>query len=219
MHLQRHRVELANGAADRLDIHDLRGLVEQLLASLGFTLRFSAPEAQAAPASDVYVRAAAGPESPWLHPGVAAVIARCADGAVVGSFGEVHPDLRRKLDLDPAVFAFELELPDFADAPLLFQAPSRFPAVARDLSFFIGAEVPAAALIAALLDGGESLLCDVQLLEDYREPGKVPAGQKGMLFNLTYRSDERTLVDVEVSAAHERLVARLQGRFPVQLRQ
>ncbi|MFO0578572.1 MAG: phenylalanine--tRNA ligase subunit beta [Polyangia bacterium] len=210
-------------AADRLDIHDLRGLVEQLLASLGFTLRFSAPEANAerapALASDVFVRAAAGDEAPWLHPGVAAVIARCADGAVVGSFGEVHPDLRRKLDLDPAVFAFELELLDLPEAPRLFQAPSRFPAVARDLSFFIGAEVPAASLIAALLDGGEPLLCDVQLLEDYREPGKVPAGQKGMLFNLTYRSDERTLVDVEVSAAHERLVARLQGRFPVQLRQ
>ena len=44
---------------------------------------------------------------------------------------------------------------------------------------------------------------------DYREPGKVPAGKKGMLWSMTYRGEGRTLTDAEVDAAHEALVARL----------
>ena len=51
-----------------------------------------------------------------------------------------------------------------------------------------------------------------------REAGHVPAGLKGLLFNLTYRLDERTLVDEEVNKAHERVVGHLKSRFTVQLR-
>lgn len=229
-----HRAHfLKASAADRIDVHDVRGLIEQLLRCLGHTLQLGAPgpDGPAPLASDVFVRAAragspespASSEAPWLHPGVAAVIVRSSDGAVVGSFGEIHPDLRRKLELDPAIFAFELEIPDFLRPERLFQPPSRFPAIERDLSFFVDAEVPAAELMDSLLGAREPLLSDVKLLEDYREAGKVPAGQKGILFSLTYRSDERTLVDVEVNAAHERLVRRLaermQARHPIQLRQ
>ena len=57
-----------------------------------------------------------------------------------------------------------------------------------------------------------------QALEDYREAGKVPADKKGLLFGLTYRSDERTLTDDEVQKAHDRLVAHLQKSHPIQLR-
>lgn len=212
---------LKPAAADRLDVHDVRGQVEQLLQSLGYRLRWSVPATPilASDPAEVAVRAAEAHEAPWLHPGVSALIVRLGDGAVVGSFGEVHPDLRRKLDLHQTIFAFEIEIPDFPLPPRLYQAPSRFPAVERDLSFFSAVEVPAGALIDALLASQEPLLIGVQLLEDYREAGKVPAGQKGMLFSLTYRSDERTLVDAEVSAAHERVLKGFTERFSVQLRQ
>jgi phenylalanyl-tRNA synthetase beta chain len=217
-----HRAHfLKPGAADLIDVHDVRGQVEQLLQSLGYRLRWSAPATplMQAEISEVAIRPAQAGEAPWLHPGVAALVVRLNDGAVLGSFGEVHPDLRRKLELAHTVFAFELEIPDFPLPPRLYQAPSRFPAVERDLSFFSAVEVPAGDLIDALLASQEPLLAGVQLLEDYREAGKVPPGQKGLLFSLTYRSDERTLVDAEVSAAHERVLKRLTERFDVQLRQ
>lgn len=212
---------LKASAADRLDVHDVRGQVEQLLTTLGYRLRWSVPASPIllTDPAEVAMRATEAGEAPWLHPGVSAVIVRLSDGAMVGSFGEVHPDLRRKLDLDPTIFAFEIEIPDFPLPPRLYQAPSRFPAVERDLSFFSAVEVPAGSLIDALLASQEPLLVGVQLLEDYREAGKVPTGQKGLLFSLTYRSDERTLVDAEVSAAHERVLKRFTERFSVQLRQ
>ena len=33
----------------------------------------------------------------------------------------------------------------------------------------------------------------MRILDDYREPGKVPPGKKGMLWSLTYRATDRTL--------------------------
>ena len=42
-----------------------------------------------------------------------------------------------------------------------------------------------------------------------REAGRVPAGKKGMLLGLLYRSPERTLTDEEVQKAHDRVVAAL----------
>ena len=206
-------------AADRLDVHDVRGMVDQLLLGLGYELLWAPPAdaAQALP-HQVFVRAAAATETPWLHPGVAGVVVQAATGALIGSYGEVHPTLRQKLGLEVTVFAFELTVPDFARPARLYAVPSRFPAVTRDLSFFIDAQTPAGEVIAALHGAGEALLAEVQILEDYREASHVPAGHKGLLFNLTYRLADRTLVDEEVAKAHERVVAHLQSRFPIQLR-
>lgn len=216
---------LKPGPADWFDIHDVRGMVEQLLAGLGYALLWASPSpassgdsAASTPLHEVFVRAAESAETPWLHPGVAAVIVQAATGEVIGSYGELHPDLRQKLSLEVPVFTFELKVPDFARPPRLYTAPSRFPSVTRDLSFFIDAGIAGGEVIATLYACGEELLSEVQLLEDYRDAGYVPAGQKGLLFNLTYRHPDRTLVDEEVHRAHERIVAHLQARFPVQLR-
>ena len=116
------------------------------------------------------------------------------------------------------MFSFELDIPAVAKPAQLFVAPSRFPAVTRDLSFFIDASTPAGQVIATLFAAQEPLLGGVQILEDYRVAGHVPAGHKGLLFNLTYRSSERTLVDEEVHKAHERVVTHLQASLSVQLR-
>jgi phenylalanyl-tRNA synthetase beta chain len=203
--------------AERLEIHDVHGMVAQLLAGLGYEL-LRAPPAQDAQPHQVYIRAATTGELPWLHPGVAAEVVSAQAQVVLGSYGEVNPDLRRKLGLEVPVLAFELAVPDFPRPPRRYAAPSKFPAVTRDLSFFIANEVPAGEVIATLQSAGESLLSEVQLLEDYREAGRVPAGHKGLLFNLTYRLVDRTLVDEEVNKAHERLIGHLRGRLSVQLR-
>ena len=212
---------LKPGTTDSLDLHDLRGLVEELLAGLGYELLWASPTGEAssaATARQVLIRTALPTETAWLHPGLAAVIVAAADGRIVGNFGELHPDLRKKLGIEPAAFSFELDIPGVAKSPQLFVAPSRFPAVTRDLSFFIDAGTPAGQVIATLFAAQEPLLSGVQILEDYRVAGHVPVGHKGLLFNLTYRSSERTLIDEEVHKAHERVVTHLQASLSVQLR-
>ncbi len=81
--------------------------------------------------------------------------------------------------------------------------------MSRDLSFFIDEGVTAARIREAIERARNPLLVDVRVLEDYREPGKVPQGKKGMLWSFTYRAPDRTLTDAEVQTLHDGLVTQL----------
>ncbi|HNK43223.1 MAG TPA: phenylalanine--tRNA ligase subunit beta [Pseudomonadota bacterium] len=202
---------------DALDFYDAKGLVEQLVAGLGLSLVWQ-PDPSAG-ARAVFVRAATADEAPMLHPGAAAALCFAHSGAVIGTFGELHPDLRSKLDLPGAAFALELAVPDLPISKPNYVAHSRFPATSRDLSFFVAQDVSAAALLDAMQKSEEPLLRDVALLEDYRAQGHVPAGQKALLFSLTYQSDQRTLTDDEVQKAHQKVIDQLGKKVPIALRQ
>jgi phenylalanyl-tRNA synthetase beta chain len=97
-------------------------------------------------------------------------------------------------------------------------APPRFPAVTRDISFWIDAAVTAADQRGAFARPGEPLLRSLAVLEDFRDPKYAPAGKKGMLWTMTYRADDRTLTDEEVDAAHARVVKGLTDEKQIQIR-
>jgi len=155
-----------------------------------------------------------------LHPGVGAEI-RTGTGQLVGQVGEVHPRLRKTLGLDEPAFYVEVALDGAAGGRRALRSvpPPRFPASTRDISFWIDAGVTADDQRLLLSAGNEPLLRELAVLEDYRDPRYAPAGKKGMLWTLTYRADDRTLTDVEVDAAHARIVAALKESPSVVLRQ
>ena len=204
-------------ASDALDFYDVKGLCEQLLDGLGLKLCLQ-PSSEAGPRA-VFIRVATKSEAPMLHPGAAAAVVAAQSGELLGVFGELNPDQQKSHDLPNPAFVLELVVPELPIEKQPYVAPSRFPAASRDLSFFVDASVEAAMLMDTLWHAGEPLLRGVSLLEDYRQPGHVPTGQKGLLFSLTYRSDERTLTDEEVHKAHQRVIGQLGAKFSLQLRQ
>jgi phenylalanyl-tRNA synthetase beta chain len=204
-------------ALDALDFYDVKGLCEQLLDGLGLKLCLQ-PSSEAGPRA-VFIRVATENEAPMLHPGAAAAVVAAQSGELLGVFGELHPDQQKSHDLPNPAFVLELVVPELPIEKQPYVAPSRFPGASRDLSFFVDASVEAAMLMDTLWHAGEPLLRGVSLLEDYRQPGHVPTGQKGLLFSLTYRSDERTLTDEEVHKAHQRVIGQLGAKFSLQLRQ
>jgi phenylalanyl-tRNA synthetase beta chain len=189
-----------------LDFYDLKRVVEILLRGFGIA---SADYQPTAPA-------------PYFHPGVSAQI-RSPQGVLLGALGELHPAIARKLGLDPkdaTPFFFEVEIAELtaSTATLRAAAPPRFPAITRDVSFWIDVATPAAAQRAAFLSADEPLLCDVAVLEDFRDPKYAPAGKKGVLWSMTYRAADRTLTDADADEAHRRVVLALSSRFPIQIR-
>jgi phenylalanyl-tRNA synthetase beta chain len=140
----------------------------------------------------------------------------------LGFAGQVHPLTARRFDVEVPVFYFEVELDSLvvAGESRAAQAVSlpRFPAVTRDVSFWIEAGVDADAQRRAMRASGEPLLREVAVLEDFRDPRFVPPGKKGMLWTLTYRADDKTLTDAEVDAAHGRVVGALGRALPIQIR-
>jgi phenylalanyl-tRNA synthetase beta chain len=176
--------------AGSLDFFDARGVIERLFAALRLPVDF------------IQARSEEG----FLHPGVAAAVRVGEDH--VGIVGEVHPEVRDKFGIEKVCFAFELNLTKLPPSKLAKYEPiERFPANSRDVSFFVDDYVPAARVKSVIEGVREPLLRDVRPLEDYREPGRVPEGRKGMLWSLTYRASDRTLTDAEVDAAHERIVS------------
>lgn len=217
---------LKPAASDLLDFADVRGIVEELLDGLGYVVSPTGghdAEAHAA-GREVVIRAAGSGDAPWLHPGLGAVILstlqRDADdhAQVLGFFGEVHPSLRERLDIATPTFCFELDIPRQERPAREYHEPPRFPTSSRDLSFLIATDILFDRIADALHAAKEPLLRGLRVLEDYRHPSHVPAGQKGVLLSLTYRADDHTLTDDEAQAAHDRVVAKLAATFPIKLR-
>jgi phenylalanyl-tRNA synthetase beta chain len=186
----------------RADFYDAKGAVEGVLGALRVEgVTFS-------PA-----------EHPAYHPRACAQV-KTADGTVLGHVGELHPRVVKVLGLPEGVFCFELDTePLYRAARLVpaYQALPRFPAVLRDLAVVVPVELANDEVRRVILEVGQPLVEDAQVFDVYT--GKpIPEGQKNLAYALRYRSAERTLTDVEVSEAHQRIVEQVKQRLGAALR-
>ncbi len=189
------------GAGAAWDVFDAKGFAEVAIRAVS---------------GEVVIKTRATQAVPYLHPGVAGEL--LVDGHVVGWFGEVHPEVRKRLGVDAPVFAFDLELTRLPLAPPAQMQPIvKFPGSARDVSLLLGAAIPASRIEDVIAAVGEPLVTSVRLLEDYRD-AKLGDGMKSMLWSILYRAPDRTLTDVEIDKAHEGIVARLVENLPAQRR-
>ncbi|HEU4735177.1 MAG TPA: phenylalanine--tRNA ligase subunit beta [Kofleriaceae bacterium] len=167
-------------------------------------------------AGEAPVRARQARSVAYLHPGVAGELVH--GSSVVGWFGEVHPDVRKRLGVDGQAFAYEIDLSALPlAAPAQMQPIPRFPASTRDVSLLLAEDIPAARVAEVIEQSAQPLVQRIRLLEDYRD-AKLGGGRKSMLWSIEYRSAERTLTDVEVDQAHEAIVGRLVENLPAQRR-
>ncbi len=168
-------------------------------------------------AGDVIVRTRATSTVSYFHPGVAGELT--VGDHVVGWFGELHPEVRRKLGVEGPAFAFDLDLTKLPlAAPRQMKSIPRFPGSARDVSLLLAETIPAARIEDVIAAVADPLVHGVFLKEDFRDPQKVGPGMKSMLWSIAYRAPDRTLTDAEVEKAHETIVGRLVENLPAQRR-
>jgi phenylalanyl-tRNA synthetase beta chain len=154
----------------------------------------------------------------FLHPGKAASLQ--FDGAGVGYFGEIHPDLCEELHLAPSLL-FELDFERLVRYPpreLTARSLPRFPSVERDLAVVVDEGLPAQQIISWIKEQfGHSLVEDVVVFDQYRG-SSIPEGKKSLAYRISYRAEDKTLTDEEVNAVHRDMVARIGEVFGGQLR-
>ena len=157
-----------------------------------------------------------------LHPGRTASL--WIKGNRLGTFGQIHPQLRREKDLPEAVYVFQLDLDALLDAwdhdDLLipkFSSYSTYPASDRDLAFFAPMKVTVCELEKVINKAGKGLLSSVELFDEYRGEN-VPAGQRSLAFRLVYRASDRTLTENEIEPVHNQVRSALVEKFGVNLR-
>ena len=141
-----------------------------------------------------------------FHPGRSARLAH--DGRLLGAVGELDPEVARAFDLAGAVVVAELNFDLLAQRlrPPRYAAPSRFPAVVRDIAVTVSIATPASDVIGTALATGEVILRSVEVFDEYAG-GQVEPGRKGLALRLTYQADDRTLSGEEVAAAEARIAA------------
>jgi len=154
-----------------------------------------------------------------LHPGRAGTVS--VAGTEVGYVGELLPAVADAADLSGRVVVAELDLDlllELADRRVVAASLSGYPVATQDVSLVVGAEIPAAAVRAALVDGAGELLESLRLVDDYRGQG-VPEGAKSLTFALRFRAGDRTLTAAEATEAKLAGVAVAAERFDATLRE
>jgi phenylalanyl-tRNA synthetase beta chain len=186
----------------KFDASDLKGLLEEFLEQFGLRGMTFARQ----------------PESTALFL-ESAVILQGKNQA--GEFGLLLPALAKKYDLRDAVLLAELNL----DLLLARRNPAKsfkplpaFPVIRRDVAMIVPEATTHDAVLRLVKQTKPANLEAVELFDVFR--GKnVPEGQKSLAYAFTYRAADKTLTDVEVNAAHAKIVEAFKTQLQATVRE
>ncbi|MGQ7275909.1 phenylalanine--tRNA ligase subunit beta [Marinobacter sp. V034] len=181
-----------------VDFYDAKGDLEALFDLLGIQVDFVAGE------------------HPSLHPGQTAELRM--NGESVGWLGALHPQVQKKLDLNGAIYVFELFLNSILTGYVPnFKEFSKFPEVRRDLAIIIGNEVGYAEVQRIARQHAGEQLTGVRLFDVF-EGEAIGEGRKSLALSLFWQHPERTLNDEEVQASVNAVVDALKAELGATLR-
>jgi phenylalanyl-tRNA synthetase beta chain len=198
--------ESALHPARTIEFHDMKGVVEQVLA------RF---QSRAVYFDRFAAEAGLTPE--WLHPYRTARVA--VDGATVGWFGQLHPREAAARKLKETVLVGELYLDRLYKLGLRHPAArktSRFQPVRRDFSLVLGESTTWETIDRALAGLRIPELVEWRVREVFRD-ARLGAGEYALLLGATFEAADRTLREEELQSFQARVVEAV-GRAGARLR-
>ncbi|MEO7299683.1 MAG: phenylalanine--tRNA ligase subunit beta [Verrucomicrobiota bacterium] len=185
-----------DGRDSKVDVYDLKGLLEEFFEQFGLRgISFVRREGN----SSLYL------ESASIQLGK----------LPLGEFGQLLPTLAKQYDLRDGVFLAELNLDLLLarrNTGKSFKTLPAFPAIRRDVAMLVPETTTHEAVLNSVKQIKPQNLENVELFDVFR--GKnIPTGQKSVAYAFTYRNAERTLMDAEVNAAHEKLVEQFKANL------
>jgi len=137
-------------------------------------------------------------------------------GRKVGKAGRVHPDILKDWDIRQSnVYYAQIVLDDLRPCVpdgRAYRPYSEYPAIVRDVSLAVAKDVPYQKARDIAVELGGDLLKEVNFVEQYLGE-KIPAGQRGIVFSLVYRSSQRTLTEEEINKIHQAILDALSARL------
>jgi phenylalanyl-tRNA synthetase beta chain len=190
---------------ERVDLFDLKGVLQGLLHALRVSGWKTVLET---------------PDSPFYLPGTSASIVY-GENSVLGSFGQIDPNVLEFWDIDGPVFVFELSfnaIETAASKQLKFTPLARYPAVERDIAIVVPDRLSAQDLLEYISGQATNFLEEVRIFDIYRGT-PVPKGSKSIGMRFTYRALDHTLSDSEVSEVHDPMVCSVLQFYKAKLRE
>jgi phenylalanyl-tRNA synthetase beta chain len=178
------------GAKSATDFYDIKGCLENIFLDLKLDNCHYRPE---------------HPEL-FLHPGKACNL--YLGDILIGYAGEVHPDVRKRMDLKSSAYVFEINLDILSahiDESITYKEISKYPAIMRDVAFVIPVNITTDYMLDIVLRQKEDLLENIGIFDIYEGKG-LPEGTKSLGLRFSYRAPDKTLTDLEVNNVHEKIV-------------
>lgn len=190
------RTQLTLGMYGEGDFFTMKGVVEEFIEKAGLPgkIQFNPDEKQA-----------------FYHPGRQAQM--LYDGVVIGSIGEIHPEVCDNYEIGERVYIAIVDMPyivEKASFDKKYQGIAKFPASTRDISMLVKKEVLVGTLEAGILKRGGKLLESCTLFDVY-EGAQVGEGNKSVAFSLVFRANDRTLEEKEVTEVMDKILKELTG--------
>jgi phenylalanyl-tRNA synthetase beta chain len=140
---------------------------------------------------------------------------------LLGYIGELSPAGRERFDMRWPTTAAEVDLDVLVAAARLAakaEPLSPYPPVGRDLNIVVPESVHWSEVEALVRASGGELVETVAYKETYRNPDKLGAGNKSLVFSLQLRSARGTLTNEEADGVRDRIVTVLEKQLGAALR-
>lgn len=134
-----------------------------------------------------------------LHPTRSATLS--SGSRVIGSVGEIAPDVLEAYGISERVAIVELDLDQVLTAvpePARLVDVSRSPSSDLDLAFIVPESVTADQISRAVRRAAGSILVELELFDVYRGPS-IAAGSRSLAYRLRLQAADRTLTDDDIS--------------------
>ena len=183
----------------QVDFYILKGIVEEMLDSLGYENRYS------------FVKPKDIPDE--FHPGQTADI--IVNGKKYGVMGLLHPEVSEN-----KVFVCEINLSKLLElktGKMKYKEISKFPNIKKDLSIVVDKNIESLDIAKLIKKTGGSNLTNVEDFDVYEGKG-IEEGKRSLAFSLTFGSQDKTLTDDEINPVIEKIIAMTEKEFKAELR-
>ena len=184
------------------DFYDLKGIVQEIFTKLGF--------------KNYQIKRSTATE---LHPGRSADV--FVGRELIGSFGEIHPDVLENFDLNKKavlVAEFNIDLiKKYIGRKTVYEPLVKYPKVPRDFAFVVKESVLVGDILKAI-EKVDKKVEKVELFDIYRGVGVLP-GMKSVAISVILRDKNKTLEEKEIVEISNKIVNKVKKDFDGILRQ
>jgi len=160
-------------------------------------------------------------EKNLLHPYCSAII-YLENDKKLGSFGQVHPIIAKKLNISPNLYLFEFNFELIQDQLeknqlSLYQDYSTYPKIIKDLSFVINKQISFNYLQKILYLNGSHFLTKINLIDKY-SGNNIPINQTSLCLQFVFQSNKTTLQNKEIENILNHIQSILINKFDAKIR-
>ncbi len=158
--------------------------------------------------------------SNYFHPGKSGSV-NFLSKSKAGIFGEIHPDIIKKFQINFPVYAFELNLNilprEFIENKKKFNSKN-FQKVERDFAFIVDKKIESKIIIDLINKTENELISEINIFDVYEGEG-VPNGKKSIAISVTLQPRERTLKDLEIESICKKIISNVVDNIGAVLRE